>query len=338
MAKNNKKIGTILLLMTALFIVMTNESLLTEFYVAVSDLNIRTGAGMSYPAKSVLDKGNEVKLLSTEEGWSKIKYLNDTGYVSSKYLKFSRSTYSENLNTASINRAIDVIPLEAIAIFLLFIGYILYGKIRDTKLLNRVTDKSRGTKSERGLVLKLLKSGVSGEKIFHDLYVEKRKGDFSQTDLVILTNTGIIVFEVKDYSGWIYGNGNQSQWTQVLAYGKQKYYFYNPIMQNNSHIAELRKKISLCENIPFYSIIVFSGDCVLRNISFVPNETFVVKEARVMEVVAKILRDYPEYIYQNENQIIRILKEAVINGGNVKHQIQHINRINNMLGRHRVFD
>ena len=41
--------------------------------------------------------------------------------------------------------------------------------------------------------------------IFHDLYVEKHKGHFSQIDLVVVTEVGIIVFEVKDYSGWIFG-------------------------------------------------------------------------------------------------------------------------------------
>ena len=111
----------------------------------------------------------------------------------------------------------------------------------------------------------LWKNGISKENVFHDLYVEKRKGGFSQTDLVILSKVGIIVFEIKDYCGWIYGNGNQPQWTKVLAYGKQKYFFYNPIMQNNTHIAELRKKLSQSENIPFHSIIVFSGDCELKN-------------------------------------------------------------------------
>lgn len=59
----------------------------------------------------------------------------------------------------------------------------------------------------------------------------------SQIDVVVATNVGIIVFEVKDYSGWIYGNGNQQKWTQVLSHGREKYRFYNPILQNRSHIS-----------------------------------------------------------------------------------------------------
>lgn len=98
-------------------------------------------------------------------------------------------------------------------------------------------------------LLRLLKYGIPAQTIFHDLYLKKYNGDFSQIDLVVITEVGIIVFEVKDYSGWIFGSGNQSQWTKVLAYGKQKYRFYNPIMQNNEHLGELRKKLKYFDNV-----------------------------------------------------------------------------------------
>jgi hypothetical protein len=109
-------------------------------------------------------------------------------------------------------------------------------------------------------------------------------------------------------------------------------------MQNNTHIAELRKKLSQSENIPFHSIIVFSGDCVLKNINFVPNGTFIIKSKRVLEVIRNILRDNPPYIYRNENEVIRILREAVTNGENIQNQIQHSDNIKEMLGTHRVLD
>lgn len=148
----------------------------------------------------------------------------------------------------------------------------------------------------------------------------------------------IIVFEVKDYSGWIFGSGNQSKWTQVLAYGKQKYRFYNPIMQNNRHIVELRKQLMSFENIPFYSIIVFYGDCALKEIDFVPNGTFLVKSERVLEVVKVILKDNEPVHNTSGVEVVRALKEAVINGGNIENQIQHSKSIKDKLGKHRIFD
>ena len=128
--------------------------------------------------------------------------------------------------------------LIVFGISIIFCFFLIFTRIRDRKLLKTATKPNRGTWSERDLVLKLLKYGIPAEAIFHDLYLPKYNATFSQIDLVVVTEVGIIVFEVKDYSGWIFGNGRYSQWTQVLAYGKEKYRFYNPIMQNNKHIID----------------------------------------------------------------------------------------------------
>jgi len=221
----------------------------------------------------------------------------------------------------------------------LFAGFIsLFVIFRDKKLLNTVTKSDRGTKTERDLVLTLLKHKIPAQTIFHDLYVKKKNGEFSQIDLVVATKVGIIVFEVKDYSGWIYGNGNYSQWTQVLAYGKEKYRFYNPIMQNNKHIIELKKLVKQFSTIPFYSIVVFYGDCVLKDVSFVPNGTFLVKPERVLEVINIITKKNEPAKYTDKHEVVRVLKEAVLNGENKETQNKHIENIKNMLGKERIFD
>lgn len=221
----------------------------------------------------------------------------------------------------------------------LIVGFIpLFRKIRDVKLLKTVTSLNRGTKTERDLVLKLLKYGIPAQTIFHDLCIEKSNGDFSQVDVVVATTEGIIVFEVKDYSGWIYGNGNYSHWTKVLAYGKRKYRFYNPIKQNKNHIETLRKQLKQFENIPFYSIIVFCGDCELKEINYVPKGTFLVKYSRIFEVLKLIRKNNEAAPYTDKKEIVRILKEAVKNGENISNQEQHIENINDMLGKDRIFN
>lgn len=214
----------------------------------------------------------------------------------------------------------------------------LIRKIRDRQLLKTVTSLNRGTKSERDLVLKLLKHGIPKQTIFHDLCVEKNNGEFSQIDVVVATTEGIIVFEVKDYSGWIYGNGNFSHWTKVLAFGKQKYRFYNPIKQNKSHIETLKKQLRQFEKIPFFSIIAFYGDCELKEINFVPEGTFLVKSARIFEVLKLIRKNNEPAPYTNKKEIVRILEQAVNNGENVINQEKHVENINDMLGKDRIYD
>ena len=163
-------------------------------------------------------------------------------------------------------------------------------------------------------------------------------GNFSQIDLVVATKVGIIVFEVKDYKGWIFGTGYKSQWNQVLAYGKKKFRFYNPIMQNNKHVSDVKKLHKQFETVPFYSIIVFYGDCELKDINFVPDGTFLVKSKRVLEVMKLIMKNNKPAQYANKSEVVRVLKEAVKNGEGKKTQIQHIENVKDMLGKDRIFD
>ena len=208
---------------------------------------------------------------------------------------------------------------------------------KERELISSVTSLSRGTNSELNLILKLLKSGIPQVTIYHDLLIKKNNGKFSQIDLVLVTSEGIIVFEVKDYSGWIFGSGNNTNWTQVLSYGKRKYKFYNPIKQNNNHITELRKTLKQFENIPFFSVIVFFGDSELKEINYVPKETFVVKSHRVFEVLNLIKNENEPTQYTNKREVVNKLKELVSLGENVEYQKQHIENIKDMVGKDRIF-
>ena len=85
--------------------------------------------------------------------------------------------------------------------------------------LNEITSENRGTQSERDLIRSLLDYGISPRAIFHDLIIKNGKNKSAQIDIVVATKVGLIVFEVKDYSGWIFGKGKQNKWTQVFSYG-----------------------------------------------------------------------------------------------------------------------
>lgn len=213
-------------------------------------------------------------------------------------------------------------------LILVSIAFILiYRDFKNEKLLRTVTHKGRGTWSERDLVLRLLKNGISADRIFHDLYVKKSDGSFSQIDIVIITEIGIIVVEVKHLSGWIFGTGSQSKWVQVLAYGKHKYSFYNPIFQNNNHIKYLSSRLSHLEEIPFYSLIIFYGDCVLKNISQIPNGINIVKSNEAIEVIRNMIQNGGELNYSNLAEIEAVLFESLNNGEDRDIRLQHIENI-----------
>ena len=208
---------------------------------------------------------------------------------------------------------------------------------RDRELISSVTSLNRGTSSERSLILRLLKKEFPSVTIYHDLIIRKDNDEFSQIDLVLVTSEGIIVIEVKDYSGWIYGSGNNTNWTKVLSYGRKKYKFYNPIKQNNNHINELRKTLKQFKNIPFFSVIVFFGDCELKEINYVPKGTYLVKSHRMFEVLNLIKNENEPTEYTNKREVVKTLKQLVSLGENTDYQKQHIENIKDMVGKERIF-
>ena len=217
-----------------------------------------------------------------------------------------------------------------------YINYKFHKK--NLELIKSVTSLDRGTGSERSLVLKLLKSGIPSETIFHDLIIKKGNNKFSQVDIVLATTQGIVVIEVKSYGGWIFGNGNQTNWTQVMAYGKEKFRFYNPIKQVKSQILSLKNSLKQFDKIPFFSVIVFYGNCRLKEINYVPEETFIVKPHRLMDALNSIKRNNPLAPYDNKQEIVDLLKKAVLNGANKDYQKQHISNIKNTIGKNRILD
>ena len=209
--------------------------------------------------------------------------------------------------------------------------------IRFDERLDGITSRERGTQSEHDLISALLDYGISPKAIFHDLYVKNGKYGYSQIDVVVATRVGIIVFEVKDYSGWIFGKGRQNQWTQVLDYGNKKHRFYNPVLQNESHIKVLQKQSKQFQDLPFYSVIVFYGGCELHDISFIPDGTFVAKPYRLSDVLDTIFQN-PDAEYTDKREVMNILKSAVNNGNDSETQTKHVKNIKNMLGTDRVFE
>lgn len=213
----------------------------------------------------------------------------------------------------------------------------IFWPLKYDERLDNITSEQRGTWSERNLISLLLDYGISPKAIFHDLYVKNGKYGFSQIDVVVATKVGLIVFEVKDYSGWIFGRAKDTKWTQVLNYGNQKYRFYNPVLQNKSHIRVLQKQSKQFANLPFYSVIVFYGTSQLRDVSFIPDGTFVIKPYRLNDVLDIIL-DNDDAEYTDKREVMRILKSAVDNGNNPDTQTEHVDKLKDMLGKDRVLD
>lgn len=193
--------------------------------------------------------------------------------------------------------------------------------------INSVKYLTKGESSEVDLVYLLTQSGIPASTIFHDLYVKKIGDEYTQIDVVVPTNVGMLVFEVKDYSGWIFGDATKEKWTQVLAYGQEKHQFYNPLKQNEGHINALRGTLEQLQRIPFFSIVVFFGNSKIRSLTNVPYQSYVIYPNEVESLVKRILSSYPPAPYTNKWAVMDMLTAAVQNGEREDIVSLHTNRV-----------
>lgn len=207
-----------------------------------------------------------------------------------------------------------IIVLVAIGFIALIVRRIIKAK-KYREQVQSVTSLDRGTWSERDLIPQLLnKCGIDQRAIYHDLYIRKENGTYTQIDLAVPTPQGIIVFEVKDYSGWIFGNGNSKYWMQILAFGEEKHQFYNPIWQNRTHITALRKLLPNNSDVPIFNIVVFYGNCEFKELEYDPTgRVRVIYNTQVVELIKHILSLPPEE-YGNKHEVAKVLAEGVRNG------------------------
>lgn len=148
-----------------------------------------------------------------------------------------------------------------IAVIAVFIAIIILAVIIGKKAHSPV---SKGTRGEN-TVAKILGDTIKGEQyVINDLLFKNESGQSCQIDHIFINKYGIWVIETKNYAGNIYGLENQREWTQVLAFGREKNKFYNPVKQNATHIYHLSKYLKV-KNI-FQNVVVFLPRADISNI------------------------------------------------------------------------
>lgn len=131
--------------------------------------------------------------------------------------------------------------IAAIIVFSFFIAYLK-------------SPRFRGIKGERNIRSILGKTQVGKQYVIND-YVLFANNRSCQIDHILINQNGIYIVETKNYSGMIYGNEHQLEWTQVLNYGKIKNKFLNPIKQNATHLYNISQLLP--KEAPLFSVVVF---------------------------------------------------------------------------------
>lgn len=185
-----------------------------------------------------------------------------------------------------------------------------YKEASGHSLFETLTDRGR---SGEYLTYACLEQFGEVHKLLTNVYLPKEDGTTTEIDLIMVSATGLYVFESKNDSGWIFGDEKSKFWTQSLKGGK-KYRFYNPIWQNKRHISILKNHLD-AEDKVLKSYIVFSEHCELK----------------------KMFVHSPEVKVMNRNVLFREIRYDIANLPEVL-TIEEINQIYNELSRYALAD
>ena len=179
-------------------------------------------------------------------------------------------------------------------------------------LLNIETPGDIGSKGENRIARKLTWSNTFGKPgvILNNVYVPRRDGQTSEIDLLYVTKKGIFVIESKNYSGYIFGDEERKNWTITYYAGKdwigrkqvEKQQFFNPIWQNRAHINSLNRFLN--EDIPMFSLIVFSDRCELKELQWSDSDTYICHTSDINKMVGLLWKQNPDVLSEQEVIIV----------------------------------
>lgn len=191
-----------------------------------------------------------------------------------------------------LNPLLILIGLYLIA--LVFIYVIRSKEYKRTEYYNQTKNPFYKILNDRGMegeyLTYLCLSKLDGcKKFLFNVYLPKDNNETTEIDVIMLHESGIYVFESKNYSGWIFGSEFQQNWTQTLRGSRRnahKEHFLNPIIQNKVHKKWLRQQLS-DNSLPIYSYIVFGKNCVLKHIELKTNEQSVLNINNLYDEINK---------------------------------------------------
>ena len=90
---------------------------------------------------------------------------------------------------------------------------------------------------------------------FRKIIIPTTRGT-TEIDHLIVSKFGIFVIELKDRSGWIFGNAADAQWRAV--HFREVFKFQNPLRQNYGHIKALEEFLRVDPRV-MHPMVVFRG-------------------------------------------------------------------------------
>ena len=204
--------------------------------------------------------------------------------------------------------------------------FLLIFFLKNKKKIFKPSAKQKGVEGENRVSRVLGRCSTQNSRLLNDVVLLDPKGESYQIDHIFINENGIWIIETKNWSGMIYGSDEQKEWTQVLAYGKEKHRHYSPVKQNLAHsykIARiLEKQTTIIPLVVFVSADISNVKsnyvCDIDDLSFVIRRNFGVylTPQEIEKYYQTILRYQSKcYVTSEEHSQKREQKQEGLNKG-----------------------
>jgi len=136
-------------------------------------------------------------------------------------------------------------------------------------------------------VLSILEKFSGKKRFIQNLIINNYGDSTSEIDVIMIHTSGIYVIESKNMYGSVEGIETEKNW--VCDYGNKKVEFYNPVMQNDKHIKELKNLLATSKKNTFKSFVVFTDRLIDLKYRFSSKKGWihVIKQSQLLEKVEK---------------------------------------------------
>ena len=195
------------------------------------------------------------------------------------------------MNISIVGLIIGLLEVIAIIAFMVIIVIALTKSLFSTRSKDRRIHpeewKDVGKAGEQILFLTLRDEvHVPENQILRNVYIPTKDGKTSEIDILVVSKKGLLVFECKNYAGNIYGDMKRKKWVQYL--GNKKSFFYNPFLQNQTHIDNLKAFLGQYGDLPATSFVttISRGKWKVKNLG--PNDYFLGYNCHLVDVLKTI--------------------------------------------------
>lgn len=156
---------------------------------------------------------------------------------------------------------------------------------KESHITEPYTDENMYEEYKLHLVLEKL---PGHKRILRNIHLPLRGGKTIQIDLLMISEKGIHIVNLKYFGGWIFGSEAQAHWTQTFGPGPGNK-FPNPIRENARRIRILENLLRLRNSEYFESLIVFNERAVLKKIIIYSDRVIVLKRNKLSVVLKENL-------------------------------------------------